>query len=153
MKPSCACAAVLLLAWLLIHPIPAHSDIEQQLPNDDRSVLKAPLAPGIPDSVPEPVHIAGARKRIRAYVTGYNTVAEQTDSTPCSAAGGKICGRQDTVACPTSLPLHSKVRISGKVYECMDRTAGKHDGRFDISCDKDTSCPARVTGWRTVTLL
>src|SRR5207248_6187225 len=28
--------------------------------------------------------------------------------------------------------------------------AKKFDDRFDVSCDKDTACPPRVTGWATV---
>lgn len=92
-------------------------------------------------------------KSIRAYVTGYNTFPEQTDGSPCAAAGGNICGRMDVVACPSTLPLGSKVRIDGRTYTCMDRTAAKHDGRFDISCDKDRACPYRVTGWKNVEIL
>lgn len=38
---------------------------------------------------------------IEAFVTGYNLVSEQTDSTPCTSASGKyICGRTDTITCP-----------------------------------------------------
>lgn len=90
---------------------------------------------------------------VYAFITGYNTVPEQTDSTPCLAAGGNICGRDDVVACPTYLPLHSWVRIDGKEYECMDRTHSKYDGRFDISCDKDYQCALRQTRWTNVELL
>src|SRR5215831_9255689 len=43
---------------------------------------------------------------IETYVTGYNTVAAQTDRTPCiGAAGTYICGRNDVVACPPLLKL------------------------------------------------
>lgn len=88
---------------------------------------------------------------LNAYVTGYNTVPEQTDATPCIAASGdNICGRRDVVACPTYLPLGTRVEIDSKVYTCLDRTAEKYDGRYDISCDKDTACPKRVTGHKTV---
>jgi len=72
-----------------------------------------------------------------ATVTAYNTVAWQTDSTPCIAAAGYICGRTDVAACPSSLALHTWVQIDGKKYECMDRTAAKFNGRYDISFDKD----------------
>lgn len=89
----------------------------------------------------------------RAYVTGYNTVPEQTDATPCDAFGGPICGRKDVVACPRDLKIGSWVEIEGKRYQCMDRTASKHDGRFDISCDKDFDCPQKVTGWRAVRII
>lgn len=81
-----------------------------------------------------------------AQITGYNTVIEQTDSTPCIAAdGSNICGRYDAVACPTSLPLGTNVMIYGRVYECVDRTHDNFDGRFDINCNKDFKCPAAVT--------
>lgn len=88
-----------------------------------------------------------------AFITGYNTVPGQTDSTPCTAAGGEICGRRDVVACPSSIPLHSWVEIDGQAYECMDRTAEKFDGRFDVSCDKDMTCPYKLTGWKTVRVI
>lgn len=94
-----------------------------------------------------------AHPTTKAYVTGYNTVAGQTDDSPCIAAGGNICGRMDTVACPSHIPLHTWVLIGGKKYECMDRTAAKHNGRFDISCDKDLKCPYTLTGWREVAVL
>jgi 3D (Asp-Asp-Asp) domain-containing protein len=88
---------------------------------------------------------------IEAMVTGYNTVPEQTDSTPCIAASGdNICGRSDVVACPRVYPLGTEVVIDGKGYVCLDRTAKKFDGRFDISCDKDMKCPALVHGVKKV---
>jgi 3D (Asp-Asp-Asp) domain-containing protein len=75
---------------------------------------------------------------VTATVTAYNTVKAQTDSNPCEAASGdNICGRRDVVACPRRVPLGTWVKIKGKHYECLDRTAKKHDGRFDISFDKD----------------
>ena len=88
---------------------------------------------------------------IETYVTGYNTVAQQTDDTPCIAASGSnICGRRDAVACPPLLKLGTAVEINGKEYICEDRTARKFRDRFDINCDKDKSCPYRVAGWRSV---
>lgn len=85
---------------------------------------------------------------VRAYVTGYNTVPGQTDDTPCIAASGaNICGRTDAVACPRHIPLGTYVTIRGQFYVCEDRLAKKFDRRFDISCDKDMSCPGQVTGW------
>lgn len=92
-----------------------------------------------------------AYKITQAFVTGFNTVEAQTDETPCiSASGDNICGRNDVVACPRHLPLGTKVEIDGKMYECLDRTAPKYNNRFDISCDKDFDCPARVTGEKEV---
>lgn len=92
-----------------------------------------------------------AHRVIKARVTGYNTVKAQTDQTPCiSATGDDICGRNDVVACPRNLKLGTKVEIDGKTYFCLDRTAKKFDGRFDISCDKDFACPGKVTGTKEV---
>jgi FlaG/FlaF family flagellin (archaellin) len=86
-------------------------------------------------------------KTVYARITGFNTVPEQTDAKPCLAASGDdICGRSDVVACPRNLALGTKVEIYGKKYVCLDRTSGKYNGRFDISCDKDTDCPGKVTG-------
>ncbi len=88
---------------------------------------------------------------VRAYVTGYNTVAGQTDSTPCIAAStANICGRRDAVACPRHISLGTTVEIRGATYVCEDRLAKKFNSRFDISCDKDTACPSQVTGWTTI---
>lgn len=129
---------------------------------DARSVdpfLVKPETPSVPQKeekpaevIPEAPVLTSSETRT-AYITGYNTVAGQTDDTPCIAAAGNICGRMDTVACPSDLPLLSWVEISGKRYQCMDRTARKHDGRFDISCDKDMECPYRLTGWKEVKVL
>lgn len=88
---------------------------------------------------------------IETYVTGYNTVTQQTDDAPCiSASGANICGRHDVIACPRFLKLGTVVEVNGKRYVCEDRTAPKYNQRFDISCDKDTSCPYRVAGWKSV---
>ena len=85
---------------------------------------------------------------VHAYVTGYNTVPEQTSPTPCIAASGaNICGRTDVVACPRHISLGTYLAIRGVTYVCEDRLAKKYDSRFDISCDKDMDCPSQVTGW------
>lgn len=91
---------------------------------------------------------------VRAYVTGYNTVAGQTDDTPCiSASMAFICGRSDAIACPRRISLGTYLEIRGVLYVCEDRLAKKYDSRFDISCDKDTNCPALVTGWAVIRVL
>lgn len=72
-----------------------------------------------------------------AIVTAFNTVESQTDGNSCSAAAGNICGRDDVIACPREVPLHTWKIIDGKEYECMDRTHIKFNGRYDISFDKD----------------
>lgn len=75
---------------------------------------------------------------VYAYTTAYNTLAYQTDNTPCIGADGtNICGRTDVVACPRNIKLGTRVKIDGKLYQCTDRTNLKYDGRFDISFDKD----------------
>src|SRR5437764_8474277 len=52
---------------------------------------------------------------IETYVSGYNTVAQQTDDTPCIAASGSnICGRPDAVACPPLLKLGTAVESAAK---------------------------------------
>jgi len=75
--------------------------------------------------------------KIYAYVTAFNTVPWQTDSTPCQAKFGYICGRDDVVACPRDIPAFTKVEILNKEYECMDWLSIKYPNRFDISFDKD----------------
>ena len=104
------------------------------------------VTPGFADPLVLP-HILPFRE-VHAYVTGYNTVPGQTDDTPCIAASGaNICGRTDAVACPRRLSLGTFLAIRGEIYVCEDRLAKKYDSRFDISCDKDTDCPGKVTGW------
>ncbi|HEX3883132.1 MAG TPA: hypothetical protein VHW66_10775 [Stellaceae bacterium] len=91
---------------------------------------------------------------VHAYVTGYNTTPGQTDDDPCIAASGaNICGRTDAVACPRRISLGTYVTIRGEFYVCEDRLAKKYDNRFDISCDKDTTCPGLVTGWADIKVL
>src|SRR5260370_28558970 len=88
---------------------------------------------------------------VQAYVTGYNPVPGQTDDTPCVAASGAdICGRHDAIACPRRIGFGTVVEIRGTTYVCEDRLAKKFDRRFDISCDKDTTCPSEGTGWATI---
>lgn len=101
------------------------------------------------------IEIQGAYAAVKNYhVTGYNTVPEQTDSTPCIAASGAdICGRTDVVACPRAMAFGTELEIDGKRYVCEDRLAVKYDHRIDISCDKNTKCPAAVSGYKVVKIL
>lgn len=85
-------------------------------------------------SVSSPILI---KEQVLATITAYNTVPEQTDSTPCLGAGGNICGRSNVVACPRSIPLGTWVIIDDTYYQCLDRLNIKYDNRFDISFDKD----------------
>lgn len=81
-----------------------------------------------------------SQRTIIAEVTGFNTVSGQTDSSPCVAAGGYICGRSDVVACPRQIDLGTWVLIEGVGrYQCMDRLAQRFDHRFDISFDQDVA--------------
>jgi hypothetical protein len=90
-------------------------------------------------------------QEVRAFVTGYNTVPAQTAGDPCQAASGAdICGRRDAIACPRRIKLGTVVEVRGTTYVCEDRLARKYDKRFDISCDKNKSCPYEVTGWATI---
>jgi hypothetical protein len=102
----------------------------------------------------EAIFVPYLRSRdVHAYVTGYNTLPEQTDDTPCVAASGaNICGRTDVVACPRRINLGTYVVIRGVFYVCEDRLAKKYDSRFDISCDKNTDCPGLVTGWAEIVI-
>ncbi len=96
-----------------------------------------------PEQIPEPK----LDVYIDTYVTGYNTVAAQTDDDPCIAASGaNICGRRNTIACPPLLPLGTAVEIKGRMYVCEDRMASRFRDRFDINCDKDKRCPYKVAG-------
>jgi len=101
-----------------------------------------------------PAGVESARKLdlyMEAYVTGYNTVREQTDGDPCIAASGaNICGRRDTAACPRLFNLGTVVEINGRKYVCENRMAPRFRGNFDINCDKNKSCPYEVAGWTTV---
>lgn len=111
------------------------------------SLLLLPLALTVGEDPKTPPSYA----EVRAYVTGYNTVPGQTDNDPCTAASGaNICGRRDAVACPRRIGLGTVVEIRGTTYVCEDRLAKKHKQRFDISCDKDKSCPYEVTGWAMI---
>lgn len=88
---------------------------------------------------------------VSAYVTGYNTVEIQTDSTPCIGASGKnICDRRDTIACPRAIELGTVVEIDSMFYVCEDRLSLKYDHRWDINCDKDLVCPGKVTGLKVI---
>lgn len=93
-------------------------------------------------------------RTITTKVTGYNTVPEQTDDTPCIASSGKnICGRRDVAACPREIKSGMLIEIDGNQYKCLDVLAEKFDSRFDISCDKDMECPFKITGTKKVNII
>ncbi len=69
-------------------------------------------------------------------ISAYNTVAWQTDDSPCISASGKnICGRDDVIACPVKYKFGTQFQILNKIYTCEDRM--RDDGGIDISFDKD----------------
>ena len=72
-----------------------------------------------------------------AIITAYNSVESQTDLSPCVGAGGNICGLNNVVACPRSIPLGIRVMVDNKEYICKDRMSLKYPNRFDIFFDKD----------------
>lgn len=136
-----------------------HVDIETLTPYEPvLDVVEQPRTVRISTSTP-PTKLDYVEKEqiirtIYADVTGYNTVPEQTDDTPCIAADGSyVCDRSDTVACPTYLELGSSVMIYGKIYECVDRTNKRYDGRFDINCNKNFECPYAVTSFAKILIL
>ena len=143
-------AAIAMIAFLL--PVPAESvDPVDDLIIEPITHVEEAHAMGVEE---QKVETSASVQVIRALVTGYNTVPEQTDATPCIAAtGDDICGRTDVVACPTAYPLGTQVEIDGSRYVCLDRTAAKYNGRWDISCDKDTACPHRVHGYKEVHII
>lgn len=96
---------------------------------------------------------AQAFSKTYALVTGYNTVKEQTDNTPCiSASGDNICGKDYVVACPRKYPLGSVFQIRNKEYVCLDRLAEKYDDRFDINCNLDFEC-SKIVSNETIKIL
>jgi len=126
---------------------PSHKDTARSRMLASTSSLLIPLALSTTLGITPP----SLHHEVRAHVTGYNTIPGQTDSTPCIAASGaNICGRRDAVACPRRISLGTIVEIRGTTYVCEDRLAKKYDDRFDISCDKDKSCPFEVAGWTTI---
>lgn len=139
-------AAIAMIAFLLPTPVESTEPI--------REVIMPLVAEEAHAQEIVPQKVETSPSVIRALVTGYNTVEEQTDETPCIAAtGDDICGRTDVVACPTAYPLGTRVVIDGSEFVCLDRTAAKYDGRWDISCDKDMECPRRVHGYKTVGII
>ena len=79
----------------------------------------------------------GFKNEIWATITAYNSVPEQTDSAPCTGAGGILCGRNDVIACPNNYPIGMRVFVYDKEYICLDRLNPRYSNRFDIFFDKD----------------
>lgn len=145
---------LLMLLVLIVVLLPGQENYTQNVQFADIVQAKE-----VPTEPPENLKIShcsaknidcGTYYEMYSFVTGYNTVPEQTDSTPCWAGGYYICGRDDVTTCPRAIPKETIIEIRGKKYECLDRTHTRYDNRFDISCDKDMECPYKVTGWTNV---
>src|SRR5262245_58990608 len=124
--PTQIVAFCVMVSLLLLQRLPRNlQGLSHRLANRHKGVL---LRGG---GAEHPVVGHGDDVYIETYVTGYNTVAIQTDGTPCiGAAGTYICGRNDVVACPPLLTLGTAVEIGGKRYVCEDRTSRKYRGCF-----------------------
>lgn len=82
---------------------------------------------------------------IKSTVTGYSSL-DSCNTKLCLMASGKSA-YVGAVACPTKLPLGSKVRIQGKVYTCEDRTAKRFDGRYDIFFGYGKEAHQKALNW------
>lgn len=99
-----------------------------------------------------------ARKNLpkfTAKVTAYNSVPEQTDSTPCIAANGSnICElrKRGVQTCAAALPFGMKLSVPG-FGECIvvDRLAPKYANRIDLYMGgRDEVAKARAWGSKTL---
>lgn len=76
-----------------------------------------------------------------ATFTAYNSVPEQTDSSPCHGASGiNLCEVSRWInVCATRLyPLGTVIEIEGHgLYTVLDKTSLKYANRIDIFMDKD----------------
>jgi len=75
-------------------------------------------------------------------VTAYNSVPEQTDSTPCIAADGtNICRRAaagEKICAANWAPIGTRLRIQGwGTCTVADRMNDRYPARVDIFMDKD----------------
>jgi len=78
----------------------------------------------------------GKGRKSKSIVTGYNSVAAQTDSTPCISASGKdICAmfeRGINVCAANGVPFGTKIKIDGLgVCEVWDRMSRRYSDRID----------------------
>ena len=75
-------------------------------------------------------------------VSAYNSVPEQTDSSPCTSADGTdICKRHkmgECIVAANAYPLKTRLRID-KIGDCTvaDRTHARYAHRVDLFMDKD----------------
>lgn len=82
------------------------------------------------------------KKRMVREVSAYNSVPEQTDSTPCiSADGSDICQRHkkgECIVASNAYPLNTRLRIES-IGDCTvaDRMHPRFGHRVDVFMDKD----------------
>lgn len=76
--------------------------------------------------------------KVKVTMTAYNSVVEQTDSTPCIAASGfDLCeANEENVVAANFLPLGTQIRIPKKfgnrVFTVQDRMHPRFGDRVDI---------------------
>lgn len=66
-----------------------------------------------------------------AVVSAYSK-EETCPNWECKAANGTKPVVRKTTACPRAIKLGTLIEFDGKKYTCNDRTALKHDGRYDL---------------------
>lgn len=115
-------------------------------------------APTPPPSYPDAIQRAAERqaaqprvlRRVKVVVTAYNSVPEQTDSTPCLTANGyDLCAAdRENVVAANFLRFGTKVRLpeysAEKIYTVQDRMHPRFDRRVDLW--KRSTADAKVFG-------
>lgn len=73
-------------------------------------------------------------------ISAYNSVPEQTDSTPCDGAYGNVCNYDGCVVATNAFPKKSILLIDG-VGECivLDRMNKRYPNRVDIFMGNDVN--------------
>lgn len=95
-------------------------------------------------------------RRFKVVVTAYNSVPEQTDSTPCYTANGyDLCAAdRENVVAANFLRFGTKVRLpeysAEKIYTVQDRMHPRFDRRVDLW--KRRTDDARAFGARYLTV-
>ncbi len=86
----------------------------------------------------EVIEIEKPKKTMHVYATAYNSLPEQTDSTPCITANGyNLCEfeTEDTIAA-NFLPFGTRVRIPDyfgeRVFIVRDRMNARYENRIDV---------------------
>lgn len=139
-------------------PQPRGQELWQYTTTDGVTVRSASSTLLIPAMLGDitPTAKAPTRALGRTYtVTAYNSVPEQTDSTPCIAANGAdICKlhAQGDQTCAAALPFGTLLDVPG-FGRCTvrDRLAPKYASRIDIHMGKDIT-RARAWGKKQLTI-